>query len=143
MRAAILDSSIYVSVLRAGEGAILTLREFAAGSTIWLSAVVLQELYTGARDRDRAFVEGIDAEFRRMDRILVPNLDDWTRAGRVLAQLAAKYHYEKIGRARLTNDALIAMTASRLELTLITANQRDFRRLSEFCSFHLHVLDFT
>ncbi len=36
-----------------------------------------------------------------------------TLAGRVLAKLGAKYGYEQIGRARLTNDALIAMSAVR------------------------------
>jgi hypothetical protein len=40
--------------------------------------------------------------------------------------LAAKYDYEKIGLGRLTNDALIAMSAVRLGITVITANARDF-----------------
>jgi hypothetical protein len=35
----------------------------------------------------------------------------------VLARVAAKYDYEQIGRGRLTNDALIAMSASRLGIT--------------------------
>jgi hypothetical protein len=35
---------------------------------------------------------------------------DWAQAGRVLSRLAAKYHFEKIGQGRLTNDALIAMS---------------------------------
>jgi predicted nucleic acid-binding protein len=36
----------------------------------------------------------------------------------------------------LTNDALIAMSAARAGITIITANARDFRRLAEFRSFH-------
>jgi predicted nucleic acid-binding protein len=47
----------------------------------------------------------------------------------VLARLAAKYDYEQIGRGRLTNDALIAMSAGRSGITVITANARDFRKL--------------
>ncbi len=70
---------------------------------------------------------------------MVPSLADWTLAGRVLAHLAAKYHYEQIGRGRLTNDALIAMSAGRLGITVITANERDFGKLAEFRSFHWQV----
>jgi predicted nucleic acid-binding protein len=50
--------------------------------------------------------------------------DDWTQAGRVLARLAAKYDYEQIGQG-LTNDALIAMSAGRLGIRVLTANERD------------------
>jgi predicted nucleic acid-binding protein len=54
------------------------------------------------------------------------NLKDWTQAGRVLAHLAAKYDYEQVGQGRLTNDALIAMSAGRLGIRVITAKKRDF-----------------
>jgi predicted nucleic acid-binding protein len=65
----------------------------------------------------------------------VPDLDDWINAGKVLERLALKYGYEKIGRGRLTNDALIAMSAARMRLRVITANEKDFRKLAEFRSF--------
>jgi predicted nucleic acid-binding protein len=52
-----------------------------------------------------------------------------------LALLAAKYDFEKIGRGRLTNDALIAMSAARTGITVITANTRDFEKLAEFRQF--------
>lgn len=70
-----------------------------------------------------------------MKRILVPNLSDWTLTGRVLARLAAKYGCEQIGKARLTNDALIAMSAGRLGIQVLTTNGRDYRRLAEFRAF--------
>ncbi len=38
-----------------------------------------------------------------------------------------------------TNDALIAMSASRLGIRIVTANERDFRRLAEFRSFQWEV----
>jgi predicted nucleic acid-binding protein len=86
-------------------------------------------------------VERLERDFDGVKRILVPNLSDWTQTGKVLAQLAAKYDYEKIGRGRLTNDALIAMSAGRLGITLITANIRDFSKLAEFRSFSWRVND--
>ena len=107
------------------------------GKTI--SAVVLEELYAGVSDRDRHILERLERDFDRAKRILVPNLNDWTQAGRVLARLAAAYHYEQIGQGRLTNDALIGMSAGRLGIRVITANERDFRRLAEFRAFHWEV----
>ena len=75
---------------------------------MWLSSVVLEELYAGVRPRARHAVERLGRDFHRAKRILVPNLSDWTQTGKVLARLAAKHDYEQIGRGRLTNDALIA-----------------------------------
>lgn len=113
----------------------LTLRRLAPEAPVWLSVVVLEELYAGVSLRDRRVVEHLEREFERARRILVPNLNDWTQAGKVLARLAAEYSYEGIGQARLTNDALIAMSAARQGVTVITANRRDFARLAQFRSF--------
>jgi predicted nucleic acid-binding protein len=66
---------------------------------------------------------------------LVPNLNDWTRVGRMLAHLAEKYHYEHLGQGRLTNDALIATSAGRLGIRVITRKERDFAKLAEFHLF--------
>ena len=142
MQPALLDSSIYISALRRGDEAAVALRRLAADAPLWLSSVVLEELYAGVRDRDRHVVERLERDFDRAKRILVPNLSDWTQTGRVLARLANKYDYEKVGQGRLTNDALIAMSAGRLGITVITANQRDFRRLSDFRPFQWQVTGF-
>jgi predicted nucleic acid-binding protein len=101
--------------------------------------VVLEELYAGASERDRHAVERLEHDFERAKRVIVPNLGDWVQVGRVLSRLAARYHYEKIGQGRLTNDALIAMSAGRLGVRIITANERDFGRLAEFRPFRWHV----
>ncbi|MGH9353596.1 MAG: type II toxin-antitoxin system VapC family toxin [Terriglobia bacterium] len=111
------------------------LRRLTSEAPLWLSAVVLEELYAGVSRRDRRVVERLERDFGRAGRILVPNLNDWTQVGRVLAQLAGEYGYEQIGRARLTNDALIAMSAARQGITLITTNEGDFARLAEFRPF--------
>lgn len=96
---------------------------------MWLSSVVLEELYAGASGRNSDAVERLERDFDRAKRILVPNLGDWSQTGRVLARLAAKYDYEQIGWGRLTNDALIAVSAGRVGITVITANARDLRGL--------------
>ena len=109
------------------------------GAPIWLSSVVLEELYAGTDPRSRRAVEGLEHDFDQAKRILVPNLTDWTQAGKVLARLAAKYHYEQVGRGRLTNDALISVSAGRVGIAVVTANVRDFARLAEFRSFSWRV----
>ena len=139
MQPALFDTSIYISGLRRGDPAALALRRLAADAPLWLSSVVLEELYAGAGERERRAVERLERDFDRAQRILAPNLGDWTQAGKVLARFAEKYQYEQIGQGRLTNDALIAMGAGRLGITVITANERDFGRLAEFRSFHWQV----
>jgi predicted nucleic acid-binding protein len=92
-------------------------------------------LYAGAGPKDHAAVERLEREFDKARRILVPNLGDWAQTGKLLARLAARYGYEQIGRGRLTNDTLIATSASRVGIAVTTANARDFARLAEFSSF--------
>lgn len=140
MHPALFDSSIYISALRKGDEGATSLRRLASEMPLWLSAVVLEELYAGAKDRDHSTVERLERDFAKAKRVLVPNLSDWAHAGQVLARLAAKYHYEKIGQARLTNDALIAMSAARCGISVVTVNERDFRRLAEFRTFHWQVV---
>jgi predicted nucleic acid-binding protein len=134
MPAALLDSSIYVAALR-NEDTMLRLEGMTADTILWLSAVVLEELYAGAGVRDREYVGQLEHGFRQAAKIIVPTMDDWIDGGQVLARLAAKYGYDKIGRSRMTNDALIAVSAARTGTCVITANEKDFRRLAEFCSF--------
>jgi predicted nucleic acid-binding protein len=135
----LLDTSIYITALRAGDDAVLKRRRFTPGAPVWLSSVVLEELYAGVKPRDSPIVERLERDFDKAGRMLVPNLSDWTRTGKLLARLAAKYDYEQIGQARLTNDALMAMSAARRGITIITANERDFGRLAQFHPFQWQV----
>lgn len=139
MQPALFDTSIYVAASRRGDKGVLAIRRLGSGSILWLSAVVLEELYAGASGRSRDLVERLEIDFNRAKRIVVPNLSDWTEAGEALARIAAKYSHEKIGQGRLTNDALIAVSAGRLGIRVMTTNERDFRKLAEFRSFHWQV----
>jgi len=85
MQPALFDASIYISALRRGNGAALALRRLASDAPLWVSSVVLEELYAGAGDRERRVVERLERDFDRAKRILVPNLSDWTQTGKVLA----------------------------------------------------------
>jgi predicted nucleic acid-binding protein len=127
------DSSVYITALRQGGTSTIMLQRWAQESPLWLSSVVLEELYAGANPANRRTLEKLERDFDRANRVLVPNLGDWGLAGKILAAVAQKYGYEKIGRARLTNDALIATSAARNGIAVITTNPRDFALLAEFC----------
>jgi predicted nucleic acid-binding protein len=142
MQPAVLDSSVYISAFRRRDPTVFALRQWDLEDPLWLSAVVLEELYAGASERAAYAIESLEREFDRMSRILLPNLSDWTLAGKMLYQLAAKYKYEQIGRTRLTNDALLAASAARTGTLVITLNSRDLERLAEFCPFQWQIFSF-
>ena len=127
------DSSVYITALRASSDSAIVMQRWVMESPLWLSAVVLEELYAGASSTDRRILEKLERDFEKANRVLVPNLSDWTNAGKILATVAQKHGYEKIGKARLTNDALIATSAARNGISVITTNPRDFALLAEFC----------
>jgi predicted nucleic acid-binding protein len=129
------DSSVYISAFRRGGDTSLPFRRWTGDSPVWLSSIALEELYAGALRKDHSIIEKLERDFDAAKRILVPNLSDWTQTGRILARLAQKYGYESIGGTRLTNDALLATSAARTGMMIITANQRDFARLAEFRPF--------
>ena len=127
------DSSVYISALRTGSNSALLLTRWARESPLWLSSVVLEELYAGVTPVDRKILEKLERDFDKARRVLVPNLTDWALAGKILAAVAQAHGFEKIGRARLTNDALIATSAARTGVQVITGNARDYALLANYC----------
>jgi len=126
MQPALFDSSIYIAALRRGSDSTVELRRLNADAPLWLSAVVLEELYAGATSPARQAVERLERDFVASKRVLLPNLSDWTQAGQVLARLAAKYNHEKIGQGRLTNDALIVAVMQSHGVTNLASSDTDF-----------------
>ena len=134
MQSVLYDTSFYVQALRMGGSDLSDLGRRQFGP-VWLSSVVLSELYMGIGFQDLPEVEKLQQDFQRVGRILVPTLSDWELGGRLLARLAEKHDYEAVGLSRLMNDALIAMSAARTGITVVTANRRDFQRIAEFRRF--------
>lgn len=133
MNPVLFDTSVYIASLRRGDDRIMQTRNLEHGSSLWLSAVVLEELYAGANAAGRKKLTRFERDFGKIGRLLVPALSDWSRTGDVLAHIGEKYGFEQIGRARLTNDTLIGTSASRQGITLLTVNERDFGKIAEFC----------
>ena len=74
----------------------------------------------------------------KIDRLLIPNQTDIT--GQILNKIGEKYGFDKVGKARLTNDTLPDMGIARSGFKLFTANAKDFQLISEFRSFEWEVV---
>jgi len=111
--------------------------------SFYLSAVVLQELVAGASDAATLkLLERTRHEYRTLNKLLVPNEEDWWYAGVVLNALQRGRRSRKTGlipkisaaeRSRIINDVLIARTAKRAGVILVTDNLNDFRKIRNFC----------
>ena len=140
------DTSVYISALRSGDSSVLSARRASrSGETrprpLWLSVVVLEELLVGAIDRlAKKLLSQMERDFERAGRLLVPLQSDWTASGQALALIGEKHGYEEVGRGRMTNDALIAMSASRNGIVVLTINDGDYRKIAEFRPFQWETI---
>jgi predicted nucleic acid-binding protein len=134
------DTTVYIRALQS-EGALL-LQHWAQATPLWLSAVVLEELYAGARPSDIRVVARLEAAFARAGRILVPNPSDWANAGKMLALLAKQYSGKWIGGPNGHRHALIAASAARAGVAVLTMNEAAFAPLSECCPLEWRVVAF-
>jgi predicted nucleic acid-binding protein len=142
----LLDTSVYIAALREGDASILGLRRASRSGDrqtrpLWLSVVVLEELYVGAVDaKARRNLLRMEREFDKMGRLLLPDRRDWTSAGIVLSRVGQKYGFNLVGQARLTNDAVIAMSVASHGFTIQTKNPGDFRLIAEFRPFDWEMI---
>ena len=109
----------------------------------YMSAVVLQELVAGAPDASTIKkLQRTRHEYRTADTLLVPNEEDWWQVGMVLNGLQRGRRSKKTGkipkisiaeRYRIINDVLIARTAKRAGVMVVTDNVDDFEKIKNFC----------
>lgn len=142
----VFDTSVYIRGLRQGNAAVLDLRRAGKSAEkkifpLYLSAVVLEELYVGASSgKARKALERLEKDFTKIKRLLVPNQNDWAIAGQVLNSIGEKYGFNQVAKARLTNDTLIAMGVARNGFTLQTVNAKDFAMIAQFRPFRWEVI---
>ena len=111
--------------------------------SFYMSAVVLQELVAGAKDASAMKEwERLRHEYREANKLLVPNEEDWWHVGLVLNALQRGRRSRKTGkiprmsvgeRHRIINDVLIARTAKRAGVMVVTDNIKDFEKIRNFC----------
>ena len=118
-------------------------KEQSLPRSFYMSAVVLQELVAGANDGSAIkILERLRHEYRSLNRLLVPTEEDWWQAGLVLNALQRGRRSKKTGkiprisiaeRYRIINDVLIARTAKRAGIMVVTDNASDFKKIRNFC----------
>lgn len=127
MHLAILDTNIYIGHWEKGlyQEFLETLRR---AYIIRHSAVVLSELRRGARTQD---AERLVMMLYRLARICwEPTASDWWEAGRLIQKIGDAEGWDINKRRDFQNDALIALTARRHGVTVVTADLADFNLLA-------------
>ncbi len=134
----LLDTSIYIPFINQGI-AHPTIEIRQGRPLIYMSAVVMEELYAGALDVSSSkLLDKMHDTFSSMGRLIVPDALDWQKTGKVVAQLGKKYGFEKLFLSRITNDILIAATARKIGAVVVTHNQKDFLKIQEYIDFEIY-----
>ena len=106
-----------------------------------LSAVVLMELRAGAHDRQALnAVHQLHYFFRKADRIVVPSVADYEKAGMIVAQLQKVRGYEIKKLASMTNDCLIAASAKSSGAVVYSRNRKDFEAIQDVFDCRVEVV---
>jgi predicted nucleic acid-binding protein len=132
----VLDTNVYIRAWRNPAIQGVELERFSERhmAMTHLSSVVFHELLRGATTpaMARDLVGSLARPFIRTKRVVVPSHRAWTRAAEVIAELT---WHDGLDRASLpkgfANDVLIAAACRENGLTLITENERDFRRIQK------------
>jgi predicted nucleic acid-binding protein len=132
-RIAIVDTSVYVELLRYGRFAeeLVSLPQLVRNS-----AVVLSELRRGATLlRERRWLDELESNHP----VFFPGLWEWRRAGEILERIRRSRGYDAKKLRDLHFDALIALTARAVGAVVITCNRVDFEVLRAEERFELVV----
>ncbi len=135
---AVCDTSVYIPFIN--QGVIHPVfSDESVRPMLFMSAVVLSELYAGAPDiQSIKLLDKLYQTFHNVARLITPDKRDWQQTGRVIAKLRKKYGFETKYLARIQNDILIACSARKLGAFVVTRNEKDFRRIQEFTDFHIY-----
>ena len=101
-----------------------------------LSAVVAQELRTGARGKPQVdWLEShVIGPYERRARLITPTYWAWKECGRILSVLFGRGALSEVPRS-FVNDVLLAMSCRESGVVLVTANLRDFERIAKVKKF--------
>ncbi len=133
-----LDTSIYIPFMNDGI-AHPAIEVPQASPLIYMSAVVMEELYAGAFEASSVkLLDKMYDTFSSINRLIAPDASDWQKTGKIAAKLGRKYGFEDIFLSRITNDILIAAAARKIGGALVTNNLKDFQRIQEYIDFKIY-----
>lgn len=112
-----------------------------------LSAVVASELISGASDAsERKALEANRRLHEKKGTLIVPTVEDWLLASRILFWLSQKRKKQaggqtppqKVGASqRMMLDALIAVSARREDVIVVTNDWDDYKAIQYYCKVKL------
>ena len=132
------DTNIYISFIRnRSHGTELERR----GTVKYISAIVLMELWAGARTRKaERLLSQLQRPYESVNRIVTLNSQHYIVAGQFFSDLALKYR-ELSKKSDFVNDVQIALTALSIGATLYTENVIHFEIIrSRLKSFKIEYL---
>ena len=138
----VFDTSVYVAAIRAGpESEPARLLRSRLPRT-HLAAVVAAELQAGVVHVEaRRAVAALIRAARRVGRLVTPTFRSWLRAGEVMAVIRRREPRHASKLPRLWNDVLIAVSATQIGATVVSANRRDFELARRYLSFALLLVE--
>lgn len=123
------DTTVLIHIVR-HPNAWPEFRHALGSGRVWLSSVVISELYAGTRSRDDSrLIRSIVDSVSRRDRVITPTADEWRQAGQLINR-RVRLQGDLRPRDHLA-DLLILLSAARLNGTVITANLRQFDAWAE------------
>lgn len=133
----IVDTSVYIPFIN--DGISHPILDAAFGSPLlYMSAVVMEELYAGAFDRETIkLLDKLCSTFENVGRMVTPDAANWRLCGMVVAKMGRKYGFDRTYLSTITKDILIAVSARQIGAYVLTNNIRDFLRIREFVDFKL------
>jgi len=141
--AVLLDTNVYLDALKSAAGATRFERQFMPlVFQTYLSSVVVEELYAGALDeRAVRLVERQVGALERVGRVITPLLEDWKKAGKLVAVITRREPGRKPKVQQMLNDILLALSARRMGADLYTLNRDDFKLIHRYQPFSLKLLE--
>ena len=125
----VLDTNIYISWIRNEKYAELLLDSYTLKH---LSAVVLMELWAGARTKKASrIIEKIQRPYLKTKRLITLSVKDYIRAGEILSDLPDK-DKSRIKSSGFINDIFIALNTLSIGAVLFTDNKKDFKFISGY-----------
>lgn len=109
---------------------------FLSDGFVFLSSVVLMELRAGAHTKEAVnAIDDLGDFFKKVDRIVVPNLKDYEKAGKILSELQRIKGYDVKKSSSITNDCLIAASGRSIGAIIYTQNKKDFQAILDVFDF--------
>lgn len=140
-RKVVFDTSVYIQAIQSGPTTLAYPLLISALPRTYLSAVVVQELYSGAIDATgERLVETFVLRSEKTGRMLSPTYEGWKQTGKVLARIGRREPAQRSRLPKLVRDLLLALSAKQVGATLYTFNRADFTLISRYTQFALQVL---